>query len=73
MQCYECVVVTDPEVMARLAPLWSRSVNAYLATTGKHAPEGMRTFAVVPVGWPVGRFGPVRRRPVADVAQWDRW
>jgi hypothetical protein len=33
----------------------------------------MRTFAVVPVGWPVGRFGPVRRRPVADVAQWDRW
>ncbi|MFF6996388.1 nitroreductase family protein [Streptomyces sp. NPDC008313] len=187
MQRYEYVVVTDPEVMARLAPLWSRCVNAYLATTGKHAPEGMdaeayarmvaaieyqrdhfaetpalvvpcyrfpesgidaegarvwveelgtgaaarmaggqerfaalaegscvypgvqnlllaarglglaanltiwhlfleeewkrelgipesmRTFAVVPVGRPAGRFGPVRRRPVADVVHWDRW
>ncbi len=41
MQCYEYVVVTDRQVMARLAPLWKRCVNAYLATTGKYAPEGM--------------------------------
>lgn len=41
MQCYEYVVVTDREVMARLAPLWKRCVDAYLATTGKHAPAGM--------------------------------
>ncbi|WP_030613745.1 nitroreductase family protein [Streptomyces sclerotialus] len=41
MQRYEYVVVTDPAVMARLAPLWKRCVDAYLATTGKHAPEGM--------------------------------
>ncbi|OKJ42785.1 nitroreductase [Streptomyces sp. CB01580] len=187
MQCYEYVVVTDREVMARLAPLWKRCVDAYLATTGKHAPAGMddaaygrmvaaieyqrdhfadtpalivpcyrfpeprvdedglresaralgpaatehmvntqdrfqalaegscvypgvqnlllaaralglaanitiwhlmlerewkaalgipedmRTFAVVPVGLPQGSFGPVRRRPVADVIHRDRW
>ncbi|MFF7336687.1 nitroreductase family protein [Streptomyces sp. NPDC008163] len=41
MQCYEYVVVTDRAVMAELAPLWKRCVDAYLATTGKHAPEGM--------------------------------
>ncbi|CAM5288150.1 hypothetical protein SCYAM73S_02686 [Streptomyces cyaneofuscatus] len=41
MQCYEYVVVTDREVMARLAPLWKRCVDSYLATTGKYAPEGM--------------------------------
>ncbi|MGW2231396.1 nitroreductase family protein [Streptomyces formicae] len=45
MQCYEYVVVTDREVMARLAPLWERCVDAYLATTGKHAPEGMDSAA----------------------------
>ncbi|WP_335937917.1 nitroreductase family protein [Streptomyces sp. PTD5-9] len=187
MQCYEYVVVTDREVMARLAPLWRRCVDAYLATTGKYAPKGMdeaaygrmvaaieyqrdhfadtpaliipcyrfpeprvdeeglrasaralgpagtehmartgtrfqalaegscvypgvqnlllaaralglaanitlwhlmlerewkevlgipedmRTFAVVPVGLPLGRFGPVRRRPAADVIHRDRW
>ncbi|NEE07688.1 nitroreductase family protein, partial [Streptomyces sp. SID7499] len=41
MQCYEYVVVTDRQVMARLAPLWKRCVDAYLATTGKYAPAGM--------------------------------
>ncbi len=187
MQCYEYVVVTDREVMARLAPLWKRCVDAYLATTGKYAPQGMdeaaygrmvaaieyqrdhfadtpalivpcyrfpeartdedglrasaealgpdgvahmmntqtrftalaegscvypgvqnlllaarglglaanitiwhlmlerewkqalgipedmHTFAAVPVGWPLGNFGPVRRRPVAEVIHRDRW
>lgn len=36
-------------------------------------PEDMRTFAVVPVGWPRGSFGPVRRRPVAEVIHRNRW
>ncbi|MEU8522968.1 nitroreductase family protein [Streptomyces sp. NBC_01216] len=187
MQRYEYVVVTDRAVMASLAPLWKRCVDAYLATTGKYAPEGMdeaaygrmvaaieyqrdhfadtpaliipcyrfpeprieeeglrlyaeslgaeavtrmagtqdrfaalaegscvypgvqnlllaarglglaanitiwhlmledewkaalgipadmNTFAAIPVGWPRGRFGPVGRRPVADVVHRDRW
>ncbi|CAL9331152.1 nitroreductase family protein [Streptomyces sp. enrichment culture] len=187
MQRYEYVVVTDPAVMAELAPLWERCVNAYLATTGKYAPAGMdeaaygrmvaaieyqrdhfaetpalvipcyrfpeprldpeglqryaeelgpdgtahmarieerfnalaegscvypgvqnlllaarglglaanitiwhlmledewkavlgipddmNTFAAIPVGWPRGRFGPVSRRPVAEVVHRNRW
>ncbi|MFD6416057.1 nitroreductase family protein [Streptomyces sp. NPDC060194] len=187
MQRFEYVVVTDREVMARLAPLWKRVVDAYLATTGALAPEGMdeaaygrmvaaieyqrdhfadtpvliipcyqfpeprvteegylasaqslgpaatqtlmetqerfqalaegscvypgvqnlllaarglglaanitiwhlmleqefkdvlgipdgmRTFAAIPVGWPLGNFGPVRRRPVSEVVHRDRW
>ncbi|MFI8306888.1 nitroreductase family protein [Streptomyces sp. NPDC085927] len=187
MQRYEYVVVTDPEVMAELAPLWKRCVDAYLATTGKYAPAGMdeaaygrmvaaieyqrdhfaetpaliipcyrfpeprmeeegvrkyaealgaegtarmgriqerfsalaegscvypgvqnlllaarglglaanitiwhlmleeewkaalgipedmNTFAAIPVGWPRGKFGPVSRRPVAEVVHRDRW
>ncbi|MFB7584082.1 MULTISPECIES: nitroreductase family protein [Streptomyces] len=187
MQRFEYVVVTDRDVMARLAPLWKRCVDAYLATTGALAPEGMdtaaygrmvaaieyqrdhfadtpvlvipcyqfpaprvteegylasaqvlgqvatqrmmdtqerfmalaegscvypgvqnlllaarglglaanitiwhlmleeewkqalgipedmRTFAAIPVGWPMGNFGPVRRRPVSEVVHRDRW
>lgn len=30
-------------------------------------------YALVPMGYPVGRFGPVRRRPVDEVVHWDRW
>ena len=36
-------------------------------------PRGVHAFAVIPVGWPVGEFGPVRRRPVAEVVHLDRW
>jgi nitroreductase len=181
LQAYEFVVVTDRDVMARLAALWARSVDAYLASVGQvtpaarnprvleaieyqrdhfhetpalilacHAsrtpdpetaqkllasfppddaerlaaraarintlseassvypgvqnlllaaralglgavittwhlmlehewkrelaiPDEVRTFAVVPVGRPLGKFGPVRRRPAADVIHRDRW
>jgi nitroreductase len=30
-------------------------------------------YALVPVGYPLGRFGAVRRRPVDEVLHWDRW
>ena len=29
--------------------------------------------AVVPLGWPHGRYGPTTRRPVGDVVHVDRW
>ncbi|MGE0482629.1 MAG: nitroreductase family protein [Gammaproteobacteria bacterium] len=36
-------------------------------------PAGMRLAALVPVGYPRGRFGPVTRPPVEDVVSWDRF
>lgn len=36
-------------------------------------PEEIVLAALVPVGWPQGRHGPVRRRPVSEVAFLDRW
>jgi nitroreductase len=36
-------------------------------------PRGVNTYAVVPVGWPLGRFGPVTRRPAAEAIHRDRW
>jgi nitroreductase len=36
-------------------------------------PDDWLLAALVPVGWPVGRHGPVRRRPVAELASIDRW
>src|SRR5882724_2359412 len=38
LQSYEFIVVTDREVMARLATLWERSVKAYLASVGQVTP-----------------------------------
>ena len=36
-------------------------------------PRDVQTFAVVPVGWPKGRFGPVTRRPAGEVIHRDHW
>jgi nitroreductase len=36
-------------------------------------PRSVRTFALIPVGWPRGNLGPVRRRPPSEVIHRDRW
>jgi nitroreductase len=36
-------------------------------------PAGVRSYALLPIGYPLGRFGPVRRKPLAEVVYRDRW
>ena len=36
-------------------------------------PEDFHSYAILPVGFPMGKFGPVRRAPLADVVFTDRW
>jgi nitroreductase len=36
-------------------------------------PDEYDTFALVPLGYPQDRFGPLRRRPVEEVTYLDRW
>lgn len=36
-------------------------------------PSEIQTHALMPVGYPGGRFGPVRRRPLSEVAMLDRF
>jgi nitroreductase len=36
-------------------------------------PEDVSTWALMPIGWPIDKFGPLTRRPVEEVAHADRW
>ena len=36
-------------------------------------PEGFHSYAILPIGYPLGRFGPVGRGPLAEVVYLDRW
>ncbi|MGH7152690.1 MAG: nitroreductase family protein [Acetobacteraceae bacterium] len=36
-------------------------------------PADMSTYALMPIGWPLGHFGPLTRRPVSEVTFADRW
>jgi nitroreductase len=36
-------------------------------------PDDVQTYAMMPIGYPQGHFGPVKRRPVGEVACLDRY
>ncbi len=36
-------------------------------------PRGVTPCAVIPLGWPIGRYGPTTRKPVAEVVSIDRY
>jgi len=50
-------------------PAWSR----FLARRALGLPFNVTPYAVVPLGWPIGRYGPTRRRPVEEVVSLDRY
>jgi nitroreductase len=50
-------------------PLWS----TFLARRALGLPWSVTPCAVVPLGWPVGRYGPTTRRPVGEVVHVDRY
>ena len=36
-------------------------------------PGGVHSYAILPIGYPMGKFGPVKRAPLADIVYRDRW
>ncbi|HEX6583521.1 MAG TPA: nitroreductase family protein [Thermoleophilaceae bacterium] len=50
-------------------PLWS----TFLARRALGLPWNVAPCAVVPIGWPRGRYGPTTRRPVGEVVSLDRY
>jgi nitroreductase len=50
-------------------PLWNR-LAAYRILG---LPRSVEPIAVIPLGWPIGRYGPTTRRPVEEVTSIDRF
>jgi nitroreductase len=50
-------------------PLWSK----WLARRALGLPFNISPCAVIPLGWPRGRYGPTTRRPVGEVVSLDRY
>ena len=36
-------------------------------------PDHILPMVLIPLGWPTGNFGPIRRRPLDEVLHWDRY
>ena len=38
-----------------------------------HLPPFIAAFCLIPIGYPLGRFGPVTRKPVEQIMRWNQW
>ena len=56
---------------ATLTTLYLNFENEVEAAFG--LPADVHSYALLPIGYPMGRFGPVRRVPLADVVFEDKW
>lgn len=36
-------------------------------------PDTMGAFCLIPVGYPLGKFGPVTRKPLSEILRFDQW
>jgi nitroreductase len=36
-------------------------------------PPGVHSYAIVPIGYPLGKYGPVRRGALSKIVYKDRW
>ncbi|MGO4445992.1 nitroreductase family protein [Mycobacterium sp. 2YAF39] len=50
-------------------PLWSK----LLARRALGLPWNVTPVAVIPLGWPIGKYGPTTRRPVGELVSLDRY
>ncbi|WKG01873.1 nitroreductase family protein [Mycolicibacterium sp. HK-90] len=50
-------------------PLWSK----FLARRALGVPWNVTPCAVIPLGWPLGKYGPTTRRPVGEFISLDRY
>ncbi len=50
-------------------PLWSN----FAARRILGLPFGLTPCVMIPLGWPIGRYGPTTRRPVREVTSLDRY
>jgi len=56
---------------ARLTTLYLQFEQQAEAALGLTA--GVHSYALLPIGYPLGRFGPVRRVALSDVVYEGRW
>lgn len=63
---------------ARACGLGAAPTNAALmdykaAQSVLKLPDSMAAYCLIPVGYPLGKFGPVTRKPVQEIMRFDSW
>ena len=73
-----CPAVQNMLLAARALGLGSTLTTRHLlhereAEAALGLPEGVHSCAILPIGYPLGRFGPVGRGALEEIVYEDRW
>jgi hypothetical protein len=49
------------------------TLPATRARSRHDADNAVHSYAILPIGWPMGRFGPLGRQAAKDVVYQDQW
>ncbi len=55
------------------APTTLALINQQAVAKVLNLPETMATYCLIPVGYPLGNFGPVTRKPLSEIMRYDQW
>ena len=55
------------------APTTLALMNQQAVREALNMPDTMAAFSLIPVGYPLGHFGPVSRKPVSEIMRFDGW
>ena len=55
------------------APTTLALIDQQAVTKVLNLPETMATYCLIPVGYPLGNFGPVTRKPLSEIMRYDQW
>ena len=55
------------------APTTLALMDADATAVALGLPKTMAAYCLIPVGYPLGKFGPVTRKPVEEILRFDQW
>ena len=47
--------------------------NRQAVAEALNLPDSMAAYALIPVGYPLGKFGPITRKPLEEILRFDTW
>src|SRR5205807_986646 len=84
-QRWRFLVLKDPEIKKKVQVYYKKAFDEVVgpryassppppgSDAARGIPQGFHSYAILRIGYPMGRFGPVGRGPLADVVYLDGW
>jgi nitroreductase len=74
-QTWRFLVIKDRAIKERVQHFYKRAFDEVVGPRYRNSapPPGVHSYAILPIGYPMGRFGPVGRGSLAEFVYEDRW